>query len=232
MDSSAGWNTDIKYKKATPSQQKRDRNRVDRLRRNRDEQINNYNDNKSNSDTPISPKSIEAESCISNHSDNIEQAIGKGSEVVSSKGDMGQYVGSGQDSDIDCGDQHVNNLGDSTVEIKCNECDGCVGPHEWMKCTVCEDYDMCNDYSHKGTHRHHNGYLQKFIVPHNPESGYCNSCGMQFHPERKSFEVYNCAECEDYALCLECRSLGRRYHHYHIPYMNSIQLGEYLAIWK
>ena len=228
MDSSADLNSDIKYKKATPSQQMRDRNRVHRLRKNKEEQMDNYNDTKSNSDSPISPKSIVAESCISNHSDNIGQAIG--SELDSSKVDIDPCVGSGQDSDIDSGGQNVNNLGDSTVEIKCNECDGCVGPYEWMKCTVCEDYDLCNDCSIKGTHRHHKGHLQKFIAPTNPERGYCNFCGMQFHPERNWFGVYYCAECEDYAICLKCRGFGE--HYQNIPYMNRIQLGEYLLIVK
>ena len=197
------------------------------------EQTFHNDDNIPASDISISPQPTILHPTIPNHSADIEENIdqcSKHAPLVCGSDVSGPHNASGQVNDPDTSDQSVNNSFDNTVEINCSGCDESVGKQEWVKCTVCSDYDICEECFETGVHKHHRGYLQTFMAPPNPADGYCNSCGLQFHPEKTWFNVYHCAECEDYALCLKCRGLGRHYHH--IQYMSKIKLGEYLAIVK
>ena len=227
--------TEVKYKKASPAQIKRDKERaIDRQKNNihsspcdKSTSLDGKNSksvdqNKSNNNTEESGdidtvNSSAEEESQQGSSDNIYES------EISGNATGGESGTSGQGGANDSGDQ---------AGIKCNECGECAnGNNEtWFKCTSCEDYDICKPCREKGCHKYHNGQIQEFSEPAFPANGFCNACGLQFNPKRTWFEVYNCTVCEDYALCFKCKRLCLHSQHRH--HLSRIPLDQYLKIIK
>ena len=114
-------------------------------------------------------------------------------------------------------------------------CDDC-GDHLlltaniWYKCTACAEHDTCDTCFERGAHKHHATQMQMFREPENPENGYCNACGEQFHPDDVHSKLYHCESCEDYALCKPCNK--KQLHAHHKQYINEITSQCYLSIIK
>ena len=233
MEATEDNTKDIRYKKAKPSQIKRDRERAERrtLEGSNNahvESLENVDKKPSNSLNHIQENNTAGPNQGTDQSsgeNGLTQAGGSNTSVLTSSGSEAAVTSNTSDGESTI-DEDVGQ-----VDIKCNECGECVNGENkcWFKCTMCNDYDICKECRDKGCHKYHNGQIQEFNEPANPANGYCNSCGLQFYPQRRTwFEVYNCSACEDYALCFKCKRIGR--HHHHSARLSKITLGEYLKI--
>ena len=223
MDGTLDNDMDVKYKKAKPSQLKRDQKRASQYK-------------------TKSPETFEAcsssKSCENNDSKDVNK-LGNTEVLNDNNIDLGACGGDLQQAEAKVDDDQYDSSGESQASadnnsspeqdiIKCDECGEDIGTKTWFKCSLCDDYDICRECRTSGTHKRHNNMIEEFFPPTHPANGYCHACGLQFYPERTWFEVIHCKECEDYALCFKCNRLGR--HFTHREHMEKITLGQYLEI--
>jgi len=79
--------------------------------------------------------------------------------------------------------------------IFCNVCDQDVTGTRY-KCTVCDDYDLCEDCKSSGTHSEHS----MISITYNEAT--CDNCNQEITGVR-----YKCIVCDDFDLCEECKTL-------------------------
>jgi len=80
--------------------------------------------------------------------------------------------------------------------ILCNVCDKDVIGVRY-KCTVCDDYNLCEDCNSDGIHSQHR------MINIDTIYAVCDSCDQDIDSVR-----YKCMVCDDYDLCEDCKSAG------------------------
>ena len=132
-------------------------------------------------------------------------------------------AGSIKDTVQDVNNSKAKDIGQ--VAIKCNICHGeCNkdGKVTWFRCTVCDDFDICQQC--RGSHPRHKTWTHRFNYPVDCEhDGYCDSCGYVF--KDLTMKVYQCTYCQDYVLCRQCMQHGM--HGFHGK-PNAMSLADYL----
>ena len=240
MEAMTDNTVDIKYKKASHSQVRRDRERagnyhVQHLDEKHVDRMPNFEQNRIKS--PDQNKPINA--TILDSADTDQGACGEVLPTVEydslgeakpmtiaarPKDSSDEGKASGEYVNNDDVNKHVLSQGDTC----CDECGKYMGTRLWHRCTMCGDYNICNDCKNNGSHNQHQEHIQEFAKPPYPRAGFCHSCGLQFYPERTWFELYHCKECPGYALCFKCNRLNR--HKGHRSHMDRLTLEQYYQI--
>ena len=137
-----------------------------------------------------------------------------------------ELCGEGKDNVLQDFSYTTDNLNNG--DVQCNVCDGSCNANgnKWYRCTVCNDFDVCNKCYRKKEHAHHHKYIHPFTYPDNCNHGYCDSCGFEFRPNCPTFQVFQCLSCEDYALCKKCHN--EKMHVKHLFNMRLIPARDYL----
>ena len=114
------------------------------------------------------------------------------------------------------------------VDIHGNICLGSCSSNgnKWYRCTVCDDFDMCNSCYKNRQHLNHYKHIHEFQYPSDCSGGYCDSCGFKFRPHSPSFHVYQCLSCQDYAMCKKCHQ--EKMHVEHLFNMKSVSASDHL----
>ena len=206
MSDIAGEATNMKYKKVSPSQQKRDIQRAYNSRTNKvhqeEHEIISVADSTLHQASPF-------ENIPTIHDQHVASPIPNNTATTPD-------VSHSNVAEVSNPSELTQNQVQVTLDSKPAEdsmsteedlggiCDDC-GDHLllteniWYKCTQCPDHDTCDTCYERDAHKYHSSQMQMFKEPDNPQDGYCNACGAQFHPENTKYKVYNCQQCE---LCL------------------------------
>ncbi len=214
-------NTTTKYKKATPSALLCDKRRAATMRSKKGSNaILEQQDSLINGEENMKNKTENtAHNSIAD--DSIECGQDQGVDIVPDDDDDQKSSATSVDSSPESvdGDKVTGSnvsVASSGVWGLCNECGGDLIDDEhkyWYRCTTCEEYDTCVSCFNSGLHSQHYEQVTKFQEPERPDEGYCNACGQQFDPHRSYFDIFQCEECEDYALCFRCKYGGKHKHH-------------------
>ena len=152
--------------------------------------------------------------------------------------------------DVNKSTDHIDMDNDSSVESMCLNilsdqesdngkhellhCDECHVPiYEesgvtWMRCTTCNDHDICWDCWRKGNHREHHSQMTTYTWQNelsNLPQYSCSCCGFLYDHENPLFRVKRCGKCGDFSMCKRCHEKDLNKHHSYI--MRSILLSVY-----
>ena len=228
---------DIKYKRVAPSQMKRDRERHENFKNKTksdfDCQINkDFEDNLKKSVKQNQSLNIDTVDTVAEAEPKIQGACG--GSMTTDHNNINPPIETDDKEGRNIDSQHVNSsehisLLTNAESIQCCECNKIIEIQSWYKCTVCSNYNICSICKENNIHSKHSSRISIFTKPRYPKAGFCHSCGLQFYPENdRWFQLYNCSECSDYALCFKCNGLGK--HSHHSQYINKITLDEYYKI--
>ena len=112
-------------------------------------------------------------------------------------------------------DRHSELIDTSTEEVAtCGTCNTPIKAKygdEFFKCSDCEDMFICRDCHFNHQHEKHRMQIHTYHWVPDPEDIPCDGCGIPFVTgvlKGKQCTVWQCRECQDYALCSSCIEYG------------------------
>ena len=99
---------------------------------------------------------------------------------------------------------------------------------KWMRCTECDEFDICGECWEKGKHHHHADQVHVYDsapVYADELQLACMSCRYLFDHANPAFKVWLCRECGDYAICKRCKE--QNMHTKHDDSFKYILLSQY-----
>ena len=131
-------------------------------------------------------------------------------------------------------ERHEEELSDTSIE-EAAMCGTCHTPitvkygDTFFKCSDCVDMFICRNCHFRHKHDIHRDGVQTYHWLPDPDELPCDGCGMPFVigiKKREQCTVWQCSECEDYALCGPCIEYGGL-HKRHIDKFEEKRLTEY-----
>ena len=227
--------TNIKYKKVSPSQQKRD---LQRAQENRTIKVYKEEQEIVSVADQSHDEAAKFENAPTLHDQHVGSTIQDNTSTTSpaSHSKLAEALNhidlATSQGVLDCKPEEGSVSSEEDLGGICDDCGDhlLLTANIWYKCTLCPDHDTCDTWYERDAHKHHSSQMQMFKEPDNPQDGYCNACGAQFCPQDPQSKVFNCQQCEDYAMCPNC--FKRNLHLHHKQYLKQIDIQSYLSIIK